>query len=47
VLAITEEHVALAEVVREFATKQGVRAADRAALDLPRIWATSRTGLWK
>jgi len=34
-LAITEEHVALADVVRDFAVDQGVRAGQRMALDKP------------
>jgi alkylation response protein AidB-like acyl-CoA dehydrogenase len=46
-LAITEEHVALADVVREFATEKGVRAADRAVLERPARPGDEPDELWK
>ena len=46
-LAITEEHVSLAEVVGEFATEQGVRAATRRAVETAPLPGAEPDPLWK
>jgi alkylation response protein AidB-like acyl-CoA dehydrogenase len=46
-LAITEEHVSLAEVVGEFAAEQGVRAATRRAVETPPRPGANPDPLWK